>query len=472
MTASTIPVLLLIALLWWRAKGELLPIVLFCSAFDAASALNVGGAPISPWVFALAICLPIQAFTGKLRWKPIPGLNRPAFYALLLFMGYALFSSAAFPFLFHGIFVSNARNGLNGHLAWTFSNFAQPCYLISAYTVFLIAIHSTREQLRNALNWYVYSCVCLSLFSMYQLLNAVAHVPYPTAILYTNTTHMIYSAYKIGGLWRLNSTLSEASSVAFYLGMGIALQGWHLATHRIRFKSAAAFLLMLTAMILTVSTLGYACLATVICLGGFMYGRYSFRRQGMAPVKMILFLILLAAVVPALLLTDLGPGIAKVFRNVFIDKVGSDSYRERSLWNALALQTSHDSYYFGAGWGSVRASSFACSLMGNVGIPGTLLFVTFLLQLARPLFRPRRYARFEMFERSLFALFVMLVGLVVAGSDPISPMSWVLFAVATASKPLAKRTIPLRRQRMRSSESGFEAESAFPASALVSRPQQ
>ncbi len=472
MTASTIPVLLLIAVLWWRAKGELLPIVLFCSIFDAASALNVGGSPISPWVFALAICLPIKVLTGRLRWEPIPGLNRPAFYALLLFIGYALFSSAAFPFLFHGIFVSNARNGLNTHLTWTFSNFAQPCYLLAAYTVFLISIHSTREQLRNALNWYVYSCVCLSLFSMYQLLNAVAHVPYPSAILYSNTTHMIYSAYKIGGLWRLNSTLSEASGVAFFLGMGLALQGWHLATHRIRLKPAAAFLLMLTAMVLTVSTLGYACLGTVIGLGALMYSRYSFRRQGMAPVKMILLLTALAVIVPALLLTDLGPGIAKVFRSVFIDKVGSDSYRERSLWNTLALQTSHDSYYFGAGWGSVRASSFACSLMGNVGIPGTLLFVTFLLQLARPLFRPRRYARFEMFERSLFALFVMLVGLVVAGSDPISPMSWVLFAVATASKPLASRVPVSLGRSVPAGASGFAADAPLPRPALVTRAQQ
>ena len=442
MTASTIPVLILIALLWWRAKGELLPIVLFCSIFDAASAVNVGGSPVSPWVFALAICLPIKIFTGRLRWKAIPGLNRPAFYALLFFMIYAVFSSVAFPFLFHGIYVSNARNGLNTHLTWTFSNFAQPCYLIAAFTVFLISIHSTREQLRSAIDWYIRASVTLALFSMYQLLNAIAHIPYPSAVLYSNTTHKIYSAYKIGGLWRLNSTLPEASGVAFFLGIGIALLGWHLATHRIRLKSAAGFLLMLTAMVLTVSTLGYACLGTVIAGGILMYARYSFGRQGVAPVKMILLLTLAAVLVPALLLTDLGPGINKVFQSVFIAKVDSDSYRERSLWNTLALQTSHDSYYFGAGWGSVRASSFACSLMGNVGIPGTLLFVAFLLQLGRPLLRPRQYVRFEMFERSLLAIVVMLVGLVVAGSDPITPMSWVLFAVAAASKPRRVRSAP------------------------------
>jgi hypothetical protein len=124
-----------------------------------------------------------------------------------------------------------------------------------------------------------------------------------------------------------------------------------------------------------------------------------------------------------------------VLLSVFVNKVDSDSYRERTLMNTLALQTSHDSFYLGAGWGSVRASSFACSLMGNVGIPGVALFLLFLSQVVRPLFSPARYARFELFERSLFGMAVMLLGLVVAGSDPVMPVIWVLFAVATASKP-------------------------------------
>ncbi len=435
MTASTLPLLVLIAFLWWRTKGELLPIILFISIFDAASAFNVAGSPIAPWILALLVCLPIKALTGKLRWKPIAGINQSAFKALLLFVGYAVFSSVAFPFLFHGILVSNSHNGLNTHLSWTFSNFAQPSYLLAALTVYLLAIHSTREQLRVAVAWYIKACICIAFFSMYQLANALVHIPYPSAILYTNTTHVIYDAYKIGGVWRLNSTLPEASEAAFYLGTGLALLGWHLATHRIRWQSAAGFLLMLTALVLTVSTVGYACLGSIAVGGLLLYVRYSFRRKSLAPVKVLLVLGLIAVAVPLLLLTDAGHTVSKVFETVFVNKVDSDSYRERSLWNTLALQTSHDSYYLGAGWGSVRASSFACSLMGNVGIPGVLLFLVFILQLLRPLLRPRRYARFEMFERSLFAIAIMLVALLIATPDPIMPIIWVLFAVATASKP-------------------------------------
>ncbi len=435
MTASTLPLLVLIAFLWWRTRGELLPIILFTSIFDAASALNVGDSPIAPWLFAMMLCLPLKILTGKLGTRAVPGLNRGAFVALCMFVGYAVLSAVLNPFLFHGILVSNSHNGLNNHLAIGITNFTQTTYLLAAFTVFLLAIHSSREQLRRAVDWYVRAAVCIACFSMYQLANATLHVPFPSAILYTNTAHVIYDAYKVSGVWRLNSTLTEASEAAFYLGTGLALLSWQMATHRIRRQHAVSFVLLFVALLLTVSTVGYCCLATIAVGGMFLYARHTLGRQGAAPVKLLLLLGVVAVAVPLFTLTDAPQTVAKVFNGVFVDKVNSDSYRERTLWNTLALQTSHDSYYFGAGWGSVRASSFACSLMGNVGIPGVLLFCFFLLQLIRPLFRPRRYARFELYERSLFAIAVMLVALVVATPDPVMPVIWVLFAVAVAAKP-------------------------------------
>ncbi|RRA47254.1 O-antigen ligase [Acidipila sp. EB88] len=438
MTASTLPVLVLIAFLWWRTKGELLPIILMCSVFDASAAVVVAGSAVVPWILALAICLPIKIITGTLQWKPMVGTNKGAYHAMFLFVGYAFFSAMVCPFVFHGILVSNSHNGMNQPLAWTFSNFAQPSYLLCAMCVYLIAVHSTREQQRNAIDWFIYAAVTVASFMMYQLANAVLHVPYPSAILYTNTTHVIYDAYKIGGVWRLNGTQTEASAAAFFLAIGLALQGWQLATHRIRWQSAAAFLLMLTALVLTVSTTGYACMVTLALSGILLYARHSFRKGGAAPVKVLIALALIGVAVPAFLLTNAGQTVSKVLMTVFVDKMSSDSYRERSMMNSLALQTAHDSYYFGAGWGSVRASSFACSLFGNVGIPGALLFAILLMQLAKPLLKPRRYVRLALFERTLYGVFVMMVAQLVAGADLISPIIWTMFGIATASKPLRR----------------------------------
>jgi hypothetical protein len=456
MTASTLPLLVLIAFLWWRTKGELLPIIIFTAVFDAASALNIGNLGLPPWILALAICLPLKVITGKLNTKAVPGINRSAFYALVFFVGYAIFTSFAFPFLFHGIPVSNARNGLNFPLSWTQSNFSQASFLLCSLVVFLLAVHSTREQMRNAVKWYVYSCICIACFSMYQLANATLHIPYPSAILYTNTTHTIYDAYKIAGVWRLNSTLNEASEASFYMGPGLALVSWELVTHRIRWQTLASFLLLLTAIVLTVSTTGYACLGTIGVGGIFFALRRTFGRRGVAPLKLVILVGLVATIVPLLVVTNFGQTVDKVFDSVFINKVDSDSYRERSLWNELALQTAKDSYYMGAGWGSVRASSFICGLVGAIGIPGALFFFYFLLQLARPAFSPRRYARFDLYDRTLFAIVVMMVALALAGADPVEPLIWMLFGVATASKP--RRSV------------AFMEPESLPA-AMLGRPQ-
>jgi O-antigen ligase len=437
MTASTLPLLVLIAFLWWRTKGELLPIIIFTAIFDAASALNIGNTGLPPWILALAICLPLKVVTGKLNTRRVPGLNRSAYFTLVFFVGYSIFTSFVFPFLFHGIPVSNARNGLNFPLSWTQSNFSQASFLLCSLVVFLIAVHSTREQMRSAVKWYIYSCICIACFSMYQLANAVLHIPYPSAILYTNPTHVIYDAYKIAGVWRLNSTLNEASEAAFYMGPGLALLSWELVTRRIRWQTLASFLLVLTALVLTVSTTGYACLATIGLGGIFFAARRTFGKRGVAPLKLILLLAVLTTIIPLLLVTNFGHTVSKVFDSVFINKVDSESYRERSLWNDLALQSAKDTYYMGAGWGSVRASSFICSLLGGIGLPGTLLFFYFLYRLARPALSPRRYAHYDLYDRSLFAIAVMMVALALAGADPVEPLIWMLFGVAAASKPRA-----------------------------------
>jgi hypothetical protein len=156
-----------------------------------------------------------------------------------------------------------------------------------------------------------------------------------------------------------------------------------------------------------------------------------------APLKLILLLAVLTTIIPLLLVTNFGHTVSKVFDSVFINKVDSESYRERSLWNDLALQSAKDTYYMGAGWGSVRASSFICSLLGGIGLPGTLLFFYFLYRLARPALSPRRYAHYDLYDRSLFAIAVMMVALALAGADPVEPLIWMLFGVAAASKPRA-----------------------------------
>lgn len=436
-TATTVPLLIVIAFLWWRTRGQILSIVLFVSVFDAASALNIGSLGVAPWTFALAICLGLKLLRGHRPFHPIRGVNVAAGNALVLFIAYALFTSFVYPFVFQGVPVISSHDVAPVPLSWSIANFAQACYLIAAVVIYLLAISSSREELRSALQWYIRGCIVASCFSFYQLANAVFHIPYPSAVLYSNKSHMIYGAYMIKGMWRLNSTFSEASAMAMYMSIGLALLGWEMAVRRFQLRRTLCFLLILTAHLFTISSLGYATLGFLMVAGISLYGLHCFRQKGLSSVKLIILIGLLCAGGTLVLLTDAGKTVNKVVNSVLLDKTNTESYRARTASNIAALNTASHTYYMGAGWGSVRASGLLYILLGNVGIPGLLLFALSLALMCKPLFERRKTVpadQADSFERSLLAMFTAVLGLAIAGAEPVAPILWALFAIATAAR--------------------------------------
>ena len=86
--------------------------------------------------------------------------------------------------------------------------------------------------------------------------------------------------------------MPEASEAAFYLGTGLALLGWQIALQRLRWRTALQFLLILAALIMTVSTVGYACMAAMAIGGIALYVRHTFRRGSISPPKLVAMLVL------------------------------------------------------------------------------------------------------------------------------------------------------------------------------------
>lgn len=80
---------------------------------------------------------------------------------------------------------------------------------------------------------------------------------------------------------------------------------------------------------------------------------------------------------------ELSEPVTAFFDALLFDKLGSDSGVERMSWNAQALKNVFDTYGIGAGLGSVRASNWLLSSLGSIGLPGTLLFIAFLLRVFR-----------------------------------------------------------------------------------------
>jgi hypothetical protein len=97
------------------------------------------------------------------------------------------------------------------------------------------------------------------------------------------------------------------------------------------------------------------------------------------------------------------------------------------------MQAAQETYFLGAGWGSLRCSGLFYMLIGNVGVPGLLLFISFLVSLLLPLMsRHQGPTRGKLYGSSLFATAVSLCCMAIAGAEPILPILWVLFAALSA----------------------------------------
>jgi hypothetical protein len=442
-TPTTIPLLLLIAFLWWRTKGEILSIVLFTSIFDAASAIDIGKMGLSPWIFALALGVGLKLLLGHHPLRPIIGTNTAAWHALVLFIVYAFFTSIVFPVIFRGSLVMSSHDTAPAPLAWGAANLTQMCYLLAIIAICALALYGSRANLHSGIQWYIRGCIVASLFAIYQLANAVFHIPYPAELLYSNKGHVIYPAYMIKGMWRLDSTFPEASEMATYISIGVALLGWEVAIRPFQLRRTCYFLLLVWALLFTMSSLGYATLLFLIVGLTALSAFHSFRRKGLSSAKLLILLCLVCTGSTVCTFTDAGNTADKVIRLVLLEKTDTSSYRERTSTNAAALDTAFHTYYMGAGWGSVRASGLIYVLLGNIGIPGLLLFAVVLALTFKPFFeRKSIYSELasDHYKRSLFGLLTAIFGLAVAGAEPVAPILWFLLASGIAAYPKLRRT--------------------------------
>jgi O-antigen ligase len=454
-TATTVPLLLLVLVLWRVTKGELLSIVLFLSIFQAASGLNLGTMGLAPWILVLVVGLLAKLVRPQRSPFTTPDTNPVAVRLLMAFVCYAIFSGLLYPLLFQGVLVQGSHDSTPGPLVLGIANVAQICYLLTAVAVFGLALSSSREGLSSALDWYVRGCIVACIFAMYQLANAVYGVPYPTEILYSNPRYVIYHAYKINGMWRLNSTFTEASVLAGHLSVGIALLGWNVATRPLRWWSSLSLALMVITLLLTLSSTGYLSLIVTVLAGSALALRALFRAPSLSRPKAILLLAAALVVTVALITTNATAMINKAIHSVLLDKEDTSSYRERTASNYAAMETARQTYYMGAGWGSVRCSSLGPGLLGTVGILGTFLFCTFLLSLTLPLFGPDKNSRREdTYEKSLLGTLVILAAMMVAGNEPDQPILWVLFAACAAGRTTYKSNLYGIAQMLRSRVQG------------------
>jgi hypothetical protein len=80
--------------------------------------------------------------------------------------------------------------------------------------------------------------------------------------------------------------------------------------------------------------------------------------------------------------------IQEILDKLVFNKLSSQSGMERSAWNEQALTNFWQTWGFGAGVGSVRASSFLLAVPANVGVIGSVTYGAFLFSVVSSRARP------------------------------------------------------------------------------------
>jgi hypothetical protein len=306
---------------------------------------------------------------------------------LLLAVGYSLLSAYFLPVIFAGQTYTFAVRNLEGHsqpLALAMSNLTQSIYLVGDLVCFILLYGyagslARRRILGEAALW------CAALNLVFAALDLATYFTNTTELMSVirNANYTLLNDTEVAGIKRIVGSFTEASS------FGSTTLGYFAFTSRLWLLgirprlSLMLMLLSLLALVFSTSTTAYVGLA-VFLLFSYLQVLIDALHGPLSRPKAIFLGVLPAAVVSLIVVTalndDAWASMKSLLDTLVFNKMSTDSGIERSSWNRQALQNFYDTFGFGVGNGSVRASSFPVGLLASLGIPGAVLFGMFFIR--------------------------------------------------------------------------------------------
>lgn len=370
---------------------------LFLSLLGAGAVIKLpalGGASILAGSYFTGFLLLRTLITqgGGLRFLSAFRLTSPGFW-LLLAIGYGIFAAYFIaPFFYGKIEVYPiSRSGASDsafaleQFRFTSGNLTQVVYAIGQVILYgsVTALIVTRYGHRSALNGLVALCVAHVAVSLLDVLTYYSGTGFLLDWLRT-ASYTSWTNNEIGGLKRISGLFPEASMYAIY-GMTILGASLRLVLSEFRLSiMRPVFYMTLLLLLLSTSTTAYAALAIATCLllvvsltDAWLFARFRTLR--------ILVGGALGACILGAAVVAIWPAVFDqlqlVFEETIANKLDSASGVDRSNLNSNAFRTFWDTNLLGAGIGSVRTSSFALTLVSNLGFAGTVFFVFFVASL-------------------------------------------------------------------------------------------
>lgn len=357
----------------------------------AAAALtlpSLGGATIQPAHLLLGF-LSVRLLTlqhvrnGILRAATF---GSPGFW-LITTATYAVVTAFIMPRMFQGqTFVFPVRIEQESYatpLAPATSNLTQSVYFIGDCVCFMIMSGlGSSEAGRKTLGQATLMCVILNLGFAFLDLATFATGTTELLSFIRNANYSILSDNYVADVKRIIGSFTEASSFGYwtlgYFAFSISL--W-LDGVKPRLTGTLSILSFL-ALLSSTSTTAYVGLS-IFLLFRFVFVCTNAINRPMTWRQTLFvsgspFLLLLIVIVVGL--NDAAYHyITNLLDMIVFNKMSSGSGVERSTWNSQAIQAFFDTYGFGVGVGSIRASSFPVAIIANLGVIGTVTYTLFFL---------------------------------------------------------------------------------------------
>lgn len=363
----------------------LLSVLPVASLFDLPLGDSVIAVPPSLFAAAmfclLSLCLPNRRGSRIAR----PGALLLPF---VLFTVFALASGVVFPTLFEGRFhVSLAMDRASvSPLAWGRMNVTQAVYLalLALFSLSVAFYVGRRPQAAARIaRASIVAGFAAAAIAAYQFAAASLQWYYPFDVLYARPEVRelgpIVRDFRIGGLRlaQLYGSFSEPSTLAQYLLSALSGSLFWWARGGAPLAAKALAVASCATLLATASTTAYAGLACALA-AAFLYLTWT-RRRGMLAAAALAAALAAGAALFAILpeLSGARAYAAGLFDYAILDKRTSGSWAVRTQVDSIALQAFLDSYGFGVGWGSTRASSLLVHLAANAGAIGLALLVWF-----------------------------------------------------------------------------------------------
>ena len=404
LTVSTLAIMLL-GVLTRLGYGRALAL----GGATGAGAAFVVGTTAVPTFYAVAVGVAIAVTLDLLqrgRRGPEPQ-NRlpPAASLLVAFLVWSVLVTLLAPLLFNAQPVLTP-NGVGAELTAgivTTSNIAQMGYLFLGVCVVIFLGRSPRAtpQLLGL------AAGLTTLLCLWRYFHQTFGLPFPDDV-FDNSPAFSYVETAPKGVQRFRGILSEPAGLAvsslvtmsYMLPRALRVRGvrrWGAVL-----IAAAACYLGIISTSATFVVGGALVLAVVgVSLGfGFLVRRVSIGAVATV-VGCVLVLVALAIL----------PVVYGFVEDTVNAKVSSSSYTERSGANGSSYAIFLDTWGFGVGLGSSRASSFLPGLLSTTGLIGTVLFVAAVVTLLV------RSARVDAYRPVVWALVSLLLVKVVSGPD-------------------------------------------------------